>query len=107
MDAGLPMYSVGLTGGVASAKSAVAERFAARGIAVIDADVAARDVVQPGQPALAEIAATFGNDVLLADGQLDRAALRRHVFGDDDARRRLEAILHPRIRIALHDGALR
>jgi dephospho-CoA kinase len=107
MDAGLPMYLVGLTGGVASGKSAVAERFAARGIAVIDADVAARDVVQPGQPALAEIAATFGNDVLLADGQLDRAALRRHVFGDDDARRRLEAILHPRIRIALHDGALR
>jgi dephospho-CoA kinase len=107
MDAGLPMYSVGLTGGVASGKSAVAERFAARGIAVIDADVAARDVVQPGQPALAEIAATFGNDVLLADGQIDRAALRRHVFGDDDARRRLEAILHPRIRIALHDGALR
>jgi dephospho-CoA kinase len=106
MDAGLPMYSVGLTGGVASGKSAVAERFAARGIAVIDADVAARDVVQPGQPALAEIAATFGSDVLLADGQLDRAALRRHVFGDDDARRRLEAILHPRIRTALHEDAL-
>lgn len=107
MGAGLPMYAVGLTGGVASGKSAVAERFAARGIAVVDADVAAREVVQPGQPALAEIAATFGHDVLLADGQLDRAALRRHVFGDDTARRQLEAILHPRIRIALHEDALR
>jgi dephospho-CoA kinase len=107
MDAGLPMYAVGLTGGVASGKSAVAERFAARGIAVVDADIAAREVVQPGQPALAEIASTFGEDVLLDDGQLDRAALRRHVFGDDDARRRLEAILHPRIRLALQEDALR
>ena len=107
MDAGLPMYAVGLTGGVASGKSAVAERFAARGIAIVDADIAAREVVQPGQPALAEIASTFGADMLLADGHLDRAALRRHVFGDDDARRRLEAILHPRIRNALHEDALR
>lgn len=107
MGAALPMYAVGLTGGVASGKSAVAARFAARGVSVVDADVAAREVVQPGQPALAEIAAAFGSDVLLADGNLDRAALRRHVFGDDDARRRLEAILHPRIRIALHEDALR
>jgi dephospho-CoA kinase len=107
MDAAAPMFAVGLTGGIASGKSAVAERFAARGIAVIDADVAARDVVRPGQPALAEIASTFGADVLQADGQLDRAALRRHVFGDDAARRRLEAILHPRIRIALQEDALR
>jgi len=107
MDAGLPMYAVGLTGGVASGKSAVAERFAARGIAIVDADIAAREVVQPGQPALAEIASTFGADMLLADGHLDRAALRRHVFGDDDARRRLEAILHPRIRLALQEDALR
>ena len=104
--AGAP-YAVGLTGGVASGKSAVASKFAALGIAIIDADVAARDVVAPGQPALAEIAATFGADVLQADGQLDRATLRRHVFGDDDARRRLEGILHPRIRLALHDDARR
>jgi dephospho-CoA kinase len=101
------MYTVGLTGGIASGKSAVAERFAARGIPVIDADVAAREVVQPGEPALADIAAAFGADMLLADGQLDRAALRRHVFGDDVARRRLEAILHPRIRIALQEDAQR
>ncbi|KGQ18861.1 Dephospho-CoA kinase [Lysobacter dokdonensis DS-58] len=101
------MRAIGLTGGVASGKSAVAARFAALGIAVIDADLAAREAVAPGQPALAEIADTFGADVLQADGQLDRAALRRHVFGDDDARRRLEAILHPRIRVMLHDDALR
>src|SRR4249919_683187 len=101
------MYGVGLTGGIASGKSAVADRFAAKGIVVVDADVAARDVVAPGQPALAEIAATFGDDVLQADGTLDRAALRRHVFDDDAARRRLEAILHPRIRVRMHEQARR
>jgi dephospho-CoA kinase len=101
------MFCVGLTGGIASGKSAVADRFAARGIAVVDADVAARDVVAPGQPALAEIAAVFGNGVLQADGTLDRAALRRHVFDDDAARRRLEAILHPRIRVRMHEHAQR
>jgi len=101
------MFCVGLTGGIASGKSAVADRFAARGIAVVDADVAAREVVAPGQPALAEIAAAFGDGVLQADGTLDRAALRRHVFGDDAARRRLEAILHPRIRVRMHDQAQR
>ena len=107
MAAGGPLFAIGLTGGVASGKSAVADLFAKRGIAVVDADVAAREVVAPGQPALAEIAGEFGDDVLQADGQLDRAALRRHVFGDDGARRRLEAILHPRIRVMLHDDAQR
>ena len=97
----VPALRVGLTGGIASGKSAVADRFAAKGIVVADADVAAREVVMPGQPALAEVAAAFGADVLQADGQLDRAALRAHVFGDDAARHRLEAILHPRIRLAL------
>jgi len=101
------MFCVGLTGGIASGKSAVADRFAARGIAVVDADVAARDVVAPGQPALAEIAAVFGNGVLQVDGTLDRAALRRHVFDDEAARRRLEAILHPRIRVRMHEQARR
>jgi dephospho-CoA kinase len=100
-------YGVGLTGGIASGKSAVAERFAAKGIVVVDADVAAREVVAPGQPALAEIAAHFGAHLLQADGALDRAALRRHVFGDDEARRALERILHPRIRVALHEDAQR
>ena len=101
------MFCVGLTGGIASGKSAVADRFATRGIAVVDADVAARDVVAPGQPALAEIAAVFGNGVLQVDGTLDRAALRRHVFDDDAARHRLEAILHPRIRVRMHEQARR
>ena len=100
-------FAIGLTGGIASGKSAVATLFAARGVVVVDADVAAREVVEPGEPALAEIAQAFGSDVVQADGRLDRASLRRHVFGDDAARRRLEAILHPRIRIRLHEDAAR
>ncbi len=99
-------FIIGLTGGIASGKSAVAERFAARGIAVVDADVVARAVVEPGQPALAEVVARFGDGVLQADGRLDRAALRTRVFGDDDARRALEAILHPRIRIAMRAACI-
>lgn len=89
---------VGLTGGIASGKSAVAERFAALGVPVIDTDVVAREVVAPGQPALAEIAGQFGPAVLRDDGSLDRGAMRKLVFSDDDRRRQLEAILHPRIR---------
>jgi dephospho-CoA kinase len=99
-------YCVGLTGGIASGKSAVAERFAARGIAVADADVVAREIVEPGQPALAEVAALFGDGMLQPDGRLDRAALRRRVFGDESARRELEAILHPPIRMALRERCL-
>jgi len=94
-------YRVGLTGGIASGKSEVASRFAARGIVIADADVAAREAVAAGSPGLAEVVAAFGADVLGADGQLDRAAMRRHVFGDEGARRRLEAIVHPRVRAAL------
>ena len=96
-------FRVALTGGIASGKSAVAAHFAEKGIAIADADVAARAVVAPGQPALAEIAAAFGADVVQADGQLDRGALRRHVFDDEPARRRLEALLHPRIRTLLRE----
>jgi dephospho-CoA kinase len=92
------MLVIGLTGGIGSGKSAVSGCFERLGVPVIDADQAAREVVEPGQPALAEIAATFGADVLRDDGSLDRARLREHVFGDPWARRRLEAILHPRIR---------
>ena len=95
---------IGLTGGIASGKSAVADRFLARGIVVADADVAARAVVEPGEPALAEIVAVFGDGLLQSDGRLDRGALRARVFADDDARRRLEAILHPRIRTMLRDA---
>ena len=88
---------VGLTGGIASGKSTVADMFAELGIPVIDTDVIAREVVRPGQPALDEIREVFGNGVIAADGTLDRAAMRAIVFGDDAARRRLESILHPRI----------
>ena len=94
-------FAVAVTGGIASGKSAVAERFARRGIIVADADVAARAVVAAGEPALAEIAARFGAQALLGDGTLDRAWLRAHAFADPGARRDLEAITHPRIRAAL------
>lgn len=91
------MYIVGLTGGIGSGKSAVAARFRALGILVVDADQAARAVVEPGTPALAAIAEHFGSGVIQADGSLDRAALRRLVFDDADQRRWLEQLLHPRI----------
>ena len=99
-------YCVGLTGGIASGKSAVADRFAARGVTVADADVVARAIVEPGQPALAEVVAAFGPDVLLPDGRLDRAALRQRVFDDAAARHRLEGILHPPIRLALREACV-
>lgn len=91
------MYIVGLTGGIGSGKSVVAARFRALGILVVDADQAARAVVEPGTPALADIAAHFGAGVIQADGTLDRAALRRLVFDDAAERRWLEQLLHPRI----------
>ena len=91
-------YVVGLTGGVASGKSEVARRFEALGITVVDADVVAREVVEPGTPGLAEVVARFGPDVLQPGGALDRGALRKRVFADAGARRALEAIIHPRIR---------
>jgi dephospho-CoA kinase len=87
----------GLTGGVASGKSSVAARFRAQGLAVIDADQLAREVVAPGSEGLAEVVAAFGSGVLAADGTLDRRALRGVVFSDAAARARLNAILHPRI----------
>lgn len=91
-------FIIGLTGGVAAGKSEVTRRFEARGIVIADADLAARQVVEPDQPALARVVETFGADVLQADGRLDRRRLREHVFADADARHRLEAILHPAIR---------
>ena len=94
-------YFIGLTGGIASGKSALEKAFAAHGIVVADADLFAREVVAPGEPALAAVVERFGRDVLQADGQLDRAALRVRVFGDPDQRRALEAILHPAIRARL------
>ena len=94
-------YFIGLTGGIASGKSALEKAFATHGIVVADADLIAREVVAPGEPALAAVVERFGRDVLQADGQLDRAALRVRVFGDPDQRRALEAILHPAIRARL------
>lgn len=89
---------IGVTGGIASGKSTVARAFAALGIPWVDADDVAREVVEPGEPALDEIAAHFGAAVITADGRLDRRALREIVFADEAQRRRLEAITHPRVR---------
>jgi dephospho-CoA kinase len=89
---------VGLTGGIGSGKSTVAEGFSALGVTVIDADRIAHELVEPGKPALDEIIACFGNGCLSADGRLDRTCLRRRVFTDPEQRYRLEAILHPKIR---------
>jgi dephospho-CoA kinase len=91
------MLRVGLTGNIASGKSTVARVWERLGAAVIDADVLARRAVEPGMPALRRIAEAFGPDVLAADGRLDRAALRRIVFRDPEARARLEAIVHPEV----------
>ncbi|HSK33199.1 MAG TPA: dephospho-CoA kinase [Propionicimonas sp.] len=89
---------VGLTGGIGSGKSLVAELLAARGATIIDADVLARLAVAPGTPGLASVVARFGQGVVRPDGSLDRAALGRVVFGDPEARRDLEAIIHPAVR---------
>ena len=94
-------FRVALTGGIASGKSTVASLFAALGVPVIDTDVIAREVVEPGQPALAAITEAFGPTVLDANGRLDRPRLREEIFTDPAARRRLEAILHPAIRQAM------
>jgi len=89
---------IGLTGGIASGKSTVAQRFMDLGVPVIDADVAAREVVAPGKPGLQQVIDRFGSRVVAENGELDRRALREIVFSDPDARRDLEAILHPLIR---------
>jgi len=90
---------VGLTGGIGSGKSEVSRRLAARGAIVVDADLLAREVVAAGSDGFAEVVAAFGPDVVGADGELDRAALGRQVFGDRAARHRLEQIVHPRVRL--------
>jgi len=94
-------FRIALTGGIASGKSTVADLFAALGIPVIDTDVISRQVVEPGQPALAEIVTAFGPDVLDEDRRLDRRRMRERIFSDPAARQRLEAILHPAIREAM------
>ena len=99
-------YFIGLTGGIASGKSALEREFVARGIFVADADLIARRIVEPGQSALEAVAAHFGASVLTADGTLDRAGLRTLVFDNEPARRALEGILHPIIRTQLYEQCL-
>lgn len=95
---------IGLTGGIGSGKTAVSDRFALKGIAIVDADIASRAVVEPGKPALAEIAAHFGDEVILESGELNRAKLREIVFADPSQREQLEAMTHPRIRDEIVSG---
>ncbi|MDJ0336901.1 dephospho-CoA kinase [Cryobacterium sp. PH31-O1] len=97
------MYLIGLTGGIASGKSTVAKRLAALGAVGIDADQLAREVVEPGTPGLAAIVAEFGNDILLAEGSLNRAALGTVIFADQTRRERLNAITHPAVRQLTRD----
>lgn len=92
------MLRVGLTGGIASGKTTVADQFAGLGAGVVDTDRVARDVVRPGEAGLAAVVEAFGPDILSASGELDRRTLRAVVFADPGQRRRLEAILHPLIR---------
>ena len=92
------MLRVGLTGGIGSGKSEVARRLAEHGAVLIDADVAAREVVVPGSPGLAQVAAAFGDSVLRPDGSLNRERLGEMVFGDPGLRARLNAIVHPLVR---------
>lgn len=92
------MPLIALTGGIASGKSTIAARLAEHGAVIVDADRIVRDVQQPGSPVLDAIASAFGEDVIAADGSLDRAALGARVFGDDAALQRLNAIVHPAVR---------
>jgi len=96
---------IGLTGGIASGKSVVTQRFAELGVPIIDADVAARNVVEPGKPGLARVVQRFGVGVLDASGRLDRRALRALIFNDSSSRQALDAILHPLIRAEMEHQA--
>lgn len=95
------MFTVGLTGGIASGKSTAARHFADLGACVIDTDVLAREVLAPGSDGLRDVVRVFGKDLLTADGTLNRCALRQRIFEDAKARRRLEALTHPRIEVLL------
>ncbi|MFW1993507.1 dephospho-CoA kinase [Acinetobacter guillouiae] len=91
-------FILGLTGGIGSGKSAASQWFKTQGITVVDADIVAREIVEKGQPALQKIKEVFGDWVLLSNGELDRRALREHIFKDPLARQQLESITHPAIR---------
>jgi dephospho-CoA kinase len=93
------MALIALTGGIASGKSTIANRLAEHGAVIVDADAIVRDVQQPGSPVLTELAAEFGADLITDSGELDRAALGKRVFGDEDAVARLNEIVHPAVKI--------
>lgn len=95
------MLKIGLTGGIASGKSTVGQLFSKIDIPVIDADIIARELVQPDMPALTEITSTFGQKILQKNGQLDRSHLRQLIFSDQHSKQQLENILHPKIRLEL------
>ena len=101
----MSLLRIGLTGGIASGKSIVTQRFTELGVPVIDADVVARRVVEPGQPGLDQVVQRFGPGVLEASGKLDRRALRELIFKNPSSRQALDAILHPLIRAAMELGA--
>ncbi len=92
------MLKIGLTGGIASGKTAVSDHFSRLGVPIIDTDQISRELVEPGKPALAEIQKQLGDRFICTDGTLNRKLLREHVFNDADARKTLESILHPAIR---------
>ncbi|ANE53857.1 dephospho-CoA kinase [Methylomonas sp. DH-1] len=102
------MLKIGLTGGIGCGKTTVCRLFAELGVPVVDADLIARSLVEPGQPALQAIVQAFGTEILQADGSLDRAKLRQAIFSDPEQRRRLDGIMHPRVyaRIAADVAAL-
>lgn len=97
-------YTVALTGGIASGKTLVSDMFAKLGVPVIDTDIIAHNVVEPGQPALKEIADLFGPNVIDANGRLKRSDLRKLIFSDLTAREQLESILHPKIRLKVNQA---
>lgn len=101
------MLLIGLTGGIATGKSTVSRMLRELGAPVIDADALVREVQSPGSPVLAEIAAAFGSSIIRPDGGLDRAALGRLIFADPELRRRLEAIVHPAVRVRMEEETAR
>lgn len=101
------MLIIGITGGIGSGKSAVTERLAQYGVTIVDADVVAREIVEPGQPTLDDIARHFGPGILQSDGSLNRAALRAKVFNEPDERKWLESVTHPAIRMTIKEQLAR
>lgn len=102
-NAGVSAFTVGLTGGIASGKSAVSNRFGALGAPIIDTDLIAREVVQPGHPVLGEVVAAFGKDILDTEGNLLRRRLREIIFSNPEKQDLLESILHPAIRAIVRE----